>query len=543
MSDRTRRKLAIPALILVVAILFSSPQDFELDFDPVEEISKVGDSFANQWKELARLAPGVPDFSFDAAFFSMIKDSAMLTDTKRPGQEAKERGLRKSYPIVIIPGATTTGLEIWKGKACAKAYFKQRLWGSMTMFSSFASMDGACWLEHISMNLSTGLDPDDITVRPAEGLSNVEYFMPGFGIWAQVVESLADIGYDNSDLYVHPYDWRMDALRLQKRDGLLTRMKHTFESSFEVHNKPACVLTHSYGDTLMRYFMSWVESDEGGKGGRGWVDKYIHRYVNIGGPTLGVPKVVTALLSGDTSDSIWLPDFGAFLTDRSVLSKSGRSLWFRSMSSGSAMLPHGGEEIWGKPPHETFLCISGPGAEKFGKRSSEGCVPYTTTESIELMFKRSGEETRSMWEADRTTWGEALVEPLPLSKNLKIYCLYGVGVDTERAYNYRYDAKNDKLETDSIIFTDGDGTVPLISLGYMCAKGWKTKKLNPSGVKVTTREYQHKPATLSLRGGPGTSDHVNILLNAEVIGDILEIAAGIDVQERIVSNIHDVQSM
>jgi len=318
--------------------------------------------------------------------------------------------------------------------------------------------------------------------------------------------------------------------------------------------------------------MSWVESDEGGKGGRGWVDKYIHRYVNIGGPTLGVPKVVTALLSGDTSDSIWLPDFGAFLTDRSVLSKSGRSLWFRSMSSGSAMLPHGGEEIWGKPPHETFLCISGPGAEKFGKRSSEGCVPYTTTESIELMFKRSGEETRSMWEADRTTWGEALVEPLPLSKNLKIYCLYGVGVDTERAYNYRYDAKNDKLETDSIIFTDGDGTgellargsngialhrigsgwtdfslsfvpVPLISLGYMCAKGWKTKKLNPSGVKVTTREYQHKPATLSLRGGPGTSDHVNILLNAEVIGDILEIAAGIDVQERIVSNIHDVQSM
>ena len=82
-------------------------------------------------------------------------------------------------------------------------------------------------------------------------------------------------------------------------------MKHTFESSYELHQMPACVLSHSYGDLLLRYFLSWVQSDQGGKGGRGWVRKYISRYVNIGGPMLGVPKVVTAITSGDTSDSIW----------------------------------------------------------------------------------------------------------------------------------------------------------------------------------------------------------------------------------------------
>ena len=68
----------------------------------------------------------------------------------------------------------------------------------------------------------------------------MEYFIPGFGIWAQIVENLAEVGYDNSDLYVHPYDWRMDATRLEKRDGLLTRMKHTFESSLEGKESFSC---------------------------------------------------------------------------------------------------------------------------------------------------------------------------------------------------------------------------------------------------------------------------------------------------------------
>lgn len=225
--------------------------------------------------------------------------------TIRPGLLARNEGIRKKYPIIMLPGATTTGLEIWQGKPCAKAYFKQRLWGTMSMFSSLASMDAACFLEHISLNLTTGLDPDGIKVRPAQGLDNVEYLIPGFWVWAKIIESLADIGYDSHDLIAHPYDWRLSPAKLEIRDGLLTRMKHSFEASFEMHKKPACVLSHSYGDSLVRYFMSWVESSKGGKGGKGWVDKYMHRYINIGGPILGLPKIISGLVSGDTSDSIW----------------------------------------------------------------------------------------------------------------------------------------------------------------------------------------------------------------------------------------------
>lgn len=40
---------------------------------------------------------------------------------------------------------------------------------------------------------------------------------------------------------------------------------------------------------------------------------------------------------------------------------------------------------------------------------------------------------------------------------------------------------------------DGDGTVPLLSLGALCAGGWKTRTLNPAGIKVVVREYPNRP--------------------------------------------------
>ena len=38
---------------------------------------------------------------------------------------------------------------------------------------------------------------------------------------------------------------------------------------------------------------------------------------------------------------------------------------------------------------------------------------------------------------------------------------------------------------------NGDGTVPLVSLGLHCRKGWKTKALNPAGFSIVTHELKH----------------------------------------------------
>lgn len=42
------------------------------------------------------------------------------------------------------------------------------------------------------------------------------------------------------------------------------------------------------------------------------------------------------------------------------------------------------------------------------------------------------------------------------------------------------------LET-GVQYGDGDGTVPLVSLGAMCAGPWRERELNPHGVKVRRR--------------------------------------------------------
>lgn len=53
-------------------------------------------------------------------------------------------------------------------------------------------------------------------------------------------------------------------------------------------------------------------------------------------------------------------------------------------------------------------------------------------------------------------------------------------------------------------FGEGDGTVPLLSLGTMCAKGWKDERWNPAKTRVITQEFSHDPEGLDLRGGATT---------------------------------------
>ena len=47
--------------------------------------------------------------------------------------------------------------------------------------------------------------------------------------------------------------------------------------------------------------------------------------------------------------------------------------------------------------------------------------------------------------------------------------------------------------------------VPLISLGALCARHWRDKELNPSGIEVVSREYRHEPENrniFDIRSGP-----------------------------------------
>ena len=57
-----------------------------------------------------------------------------------------------------------------------------------------------CWLEHMALDEKTGGDPPGVKLRAAEGLEAVDYFMPGYHVWAKLIEALADVGYESNML-------------------------------------------------------------------------------------------------------------------------------------------------------------------------------------------------------------------------------------------------------------------------------------------------------------------------------------------------------
>ncbi|KAK8575916.1 hypothetical protein V6N12_063565 [Hibiscus sabdariffa] len=131
---------------------------------------------------------------------------------------------------------------------------------------------------------------------------------------------------------------------------------------------------------------------------------------------------------------------------------------------------------------------------------------------------------------------------------MEIFSFYGVGLPTERAYVYklsstaechipfRIDTSADDDESclkDGVYSVDGDETVPVISAGFMCAKGWNGKtRFNPSGIRTYIREYRPE------RRGTLRGAYVDIMRNFALIEDVIRIAAGASGEELGGNRVH-----
>jgi len=365
-----------------------------------------------------------------------------------------------------------------------------------------------------------------------------------------------------------------------------------------------------------------VESENGGKGGRSWVNDHIDSFISIATPMLGVPKAVSSVLSGEMKDTAELNSVLQLIKEN-LISKNDLLTMFRSFGSIPSMFPKGGDAIWGDGGDSTPDNITGGhlltfikeetgGKSSFAKeaenrddmeevsscpsdhvsyamekkvidaavRSRIGSANYTLDEAYELLESISPEymervkkfysfgvadnPSLSQYEDDSRYWANPMETALPNAPNMKIYCIYGIGKDTERSYYYTANNQEcsgipitintkisnmDKKLSFGVQLTEGDGTVPLISLGYMCVRGWKDPKFNPSNMKIITREYQHTLQSLiearsagldaALRGGITTADHVDIMGNHHLLEDALSIAAGKEVEDRIYSNVEE----
>lgn len=241
---------------------------------------------------------------------------------------------------------------------------------------------------------------------------------------------------------------------------------------------------------MFPYFLRWVQDPKGGNGGDDWTEHHIASFVNIAGPMVGVPKALTAMLSGETRDTMSLGSFGAYLLEK-FFSRRERanlmrtwyaysifrfiqSLIYMNRGGASSMLPKGGDTIWGdhnSAPDDTTV-----GQHSFGNIISFTRKKHNITEeatnqtqkvvdedavnnfsvdsSLDLLYQTANGEYTQMLESnysmgiseskkeleqnnkDPRKWSNPLESQLPIAPSMKIYCMYGVGLPTERSYYY-----------------------------------------------------------------------------------------------------------
>lgn len=487
------------------------------------------------------------------------------------GKIMKKQGYYADHNVIMVPGVTSTGIESWglegSSDCPSEKYFRKRLWGSFYMLRTML-MDKACWLKHIMLDPETGLDPPGIRLRSAQGFEAADFFVAGYWIWNKILENLAVIGYGPDNMLSAAYDWRLAYLDLERRDGYFSKLKAQIELSNKIQGKKTVLMGHSMGAQVIFYFLKWAEGEgpHFGNGGKTWVNDHIEAFVDISGSVLGTPKAITALLSGEMKDTVQLNGLAVYGLEK-FFSRRERSDMLKTFGGIPSMLPKGGDLIWGGSTSAPDDCLDGNstlchhgGADSLGNfmRFTDDVGQYskrnlTLSESIDFLFDQGPQ-----WFKDRalehysygyatspeellanennySKWSNPLEVALPNAPDMKIYCFYGVGNPTERAYYYREETDknmsrlNVTIDADrksSVMMSDGDGTVSLLT-HYMCHK-WKEEgnPYNPGKSPVTIVELLHQPDSYDIRGGSKTAEHVDILGSAPLNELLLKVASG-----------------
>ncbi|CAK9438804.1 uncharacterized protein LODBEIA_P30280 [Lodderomyces beijingensis] len=573
---------------LVLTVLFTAGRHtLPTDLDKLVNINQLNSIF-DDWKSWKDILPiGLQSYLQNADSENAMQGSA---DSFSVGQRLKaSKNYTSKYNVVLVPGVISTGLESWgtttTGECPSIGYFRKRLWGSFYMLRTMI-LDKTCWLKSIKLDEETGLDPPLVKVRAAQGFEAADFFLAGYWIWNKILQNLAVIGYSPDNMISAAYDWRLLYIDLERRDGYFTKLKTQVELNKNFNGQKSILVGHSMGSQVIYYFLKWVEASgqDFGNGGPEWVNEYIEAYVDISGSMLGTPKTIPALLSGEMKDTVQLNALAVYGLEQ-FFSRRERVDLLRTFGGVASMFPKGGDVIWGNltyapdDPVNTFetndtdITMDGPKSGSFGSfiqitRKDGNEANFTIEQSLHELLaeapawysKRvrenySGGIARTARQLaannhDQSKWANPLEAALPNAPNLKVYCFYGVGNPTERAYKYVPADKATKLDyvidrdaRDGVMMGDGDGTVSLLthSMCHEWQKGAKSR-YNPGNVDVTIVEIKHEPDRFDLRGGAKTAEHVDILGSAELNELVLTVASGHghEIKDRFVSNLKQI---
>ncbi|KAK0504549.1 phospholipid:diacylglycerol acyltransferase [Armillaria luteobubalina] len=440
-------------------LLFMDEYDISLPALPDFDFSRV----EAEWIRLRSNIPEVWKFNRDGREFQV-------------GEKIAERGLSAEFPVILVPGVISTGLESWSTSPDYRPFFREKLWGGFNMLSQ-VTFNREKWIAAMMLDPITGLDPPGVKIRAAQGIDAASSFIQGYWIWSKIVENLAVVNYDTNNLFLAPYDWRLSYYNLEERDGYFSRLKSVIESFKRREKKRTVIAAHSMGATVMLYFFKWVESPEHGGGGPTWVEDHIEAYISIAGTHLGVAKAMAAFLSGEMKDTVQMNPAGSYVLER-FFSRAERKKLFLSWGGSASMWIKGGDAIWGNgrfAPDDQSDSIHTHGEliafresqmlsaenDSIGNMTSEQAgtwilqhTPTTFQKMMETNYSvgiERDEATLKRNDGDHTKWTNPLEVRLPNAPSMKMYCVYGHGKETERSYWYARGAyEHDGNSVDSL---------------------------------------------------------------------------------------------
>eukprot|EP00657_Telonema_sp_P-1_P004129 TRINITY_DN19557_c0_g1_i1.p1 TRINITY_DN19557_c0_g1~~TRINITY_DN19557_c0_g1_i1.p1 ORF type:complete len:184 (-),score=29.55 TRINITY_DN19557_c0_g1_i1:8-559(-) len=141
-------------------------------------------------------------------------------------------------------------------------------------------------------------------------------------------------------------DWRLAANTLEQRDGYFTKLKAQIGIMVERSGHKAVLLAHSLGGTIALYFLHFVAAQPSGDQ---WLSEHIHAVTGIGAAWLGAPKTLAAVISGEMKDTATLGTLEAYAVN-SLVTREQRLAVMRTWSGLAALLPKGGDAVWGTSP-------------------------------------------------------------------------------------------------------------------------------------------------------------------------------------------------
>lgn len=372
-------------------------------------------------------------------------------------------------PVILLPGLAGSVLEAKLNRTDIPSFYcsKQHDW-EVEWLSLKAALRPDCLLDELTIQFDPVTrryhNQPGIEIRPYDfgglgGIYSIDPALPAFtATYKPIIDKLLDAGYkENQDLFGAPYDFRLAGDGLEQ-SGHFDKMRDLIEHAVKSNGgKQAVIVAHSMGSLVSLYFITRQNAD--------WRFKYLKGLVTFSAPWEGSITALKGSVSGDNMD---IPKVPHDLL-RPIQSTAPAGPW---------LFPT--PDIW-----QDKVVVETQGGDKY------------TTKDIEQMLRDLHlEQQADVYEVTR-----GLTYPVPLL-DLRVYCLYGYGVDTDESYLYNVTHFDDSAPPAPTRTTqgDGDGTVNLASL-QACTK------LGPQAIIKTYKG----------------AEHTEILTNDAAVADLLEI--------------------